>query len=251
MAELRLIEAICEALHEEMARDDDVVLLGEDVGVKGGVFGASKGLLDAFGPTRVLDTPVSEIVIAGAAIGAAMMGLRPVAEFQFADYMHPAYDQIINQAATIRWRSVGGFGVPAVFRAPFGGGVKGGVYHSQSMEAAYCHVPGLKVVVPATPADGKGLLKSAIRDDDPVVFFEPKRAYRLAPEPSVGPTTSRRSASPASIALATRSRSSPMASGCTSPVRPPRRSPMKASRSRSSTFARWSRWTRTRSRRRS
>ncbi len=124
---------------------------------------------------RVLDTPVSEIAIAGAAIGAAMMGLRPVAEFQFADYMHPAYDQIVNQAATIRWRSVGGFGVPAVFRAPFGGGVKGGVYHSQSMEAAYCHVPGLKVVVPATPADGKGLLKSAIRDDDPVVFFEPKR----------------------------------------------------------------------------
>ena len=186
MAELRLIEAICEALHEEMARDDDVVLIGEDVGVKGGVFGASKGLLDAFGPTRVLDTPVSEIVIVGAAIGAAMMGLRPVAEFQFADYMHPAYDQIINQAATIRWRSVGGFGVPAVFRAPFGGGVKGGVYHSQSMEAAYCHVPGLKVVVPATPADGKGLLKSAIRDDDPVVFFEPKRAYRLAPEPVGG-----------------------------------------------------------------
>lgn len=187
MTELRLIEAICEALHEEMARDDGVVLIGEDVGVKGGVFGASKGLLDAFGPMRVLDTPVSEIVIAGAAIGAAMMGLRPVAEFQFADYMHPAYDQIINQAATMRWRSVGGFGVPAVFRAPFGGGVKGGVYHSQSMEAAYCHVPGLKVVVPATPADGKGLLKSAIRDDDPVVFFEPKRAYRLAPEPVGGP----------------------------------------------------------------
>ena len=187
MAELRLIEAICAALHEEMARDDDVVLLGEDVAVKGGVFGASKGLLEKFGPMRVLDTPVSEIVIAGAAIGAAMMGLRPVAEFQFADYMHPAYDQIINQAATIRWRSVGGFGVPAVFRAPFGGGVKGGVYHSQSMEAAYCHVPGLKVVVPATPADGKGLLKSAIRDDDPIVFFEPKRAYRLAPEPVGGP----------------------------------------------------------------
>ena len=108
MAELRLIEAICEALHEEMARDRRVVMLGQDVGVKGGVFGASKGLLEAFGPMRVLDTPVSEIVIAGAAIGAAMMGLRPVAEFQFADYMHPAYDQIVNQAATIRWRSVGG-----------------------------------------------------------------------------------------------------------------------------------------------
>ena len=187
MAELRLIEAICEALHEEMERDDDVVLLGEDVGVKGGVFGASKGLVERFGPIRVLDTPVSEIAIAGVAIGAAMMGLRPVAEFQFADYMHPAYDQIVNQAATIRWRSVGGFGVPAVFRAPFGGGVRGGVYHSQSMEAAYCHVPGLKVVVPATPADGKGLLKASIRDDDPVVFFEPKRAYRLAPELVGGP----------------------------------------------------------------
>lgn len=187
MAELRLIEAICAALHEEMESDESVVLLGEDVGVKGGVFGASKGLLERFGPLRVLDTPVSEIAIAGAAIGAAMMGLRPVAEFQFADYMHPAYDQIVNQAATIRWRSVGGFGVPAVFRAPFGGGVKGGVYHSQSMEAAYCHVPGLKVVVPATPADGKGLLKAAIRDDDPVVFFEPKRAYRMAPEPVGGP----------------------------------------------------------------
>jgi len=183
MAELRLIEAICEALHEEMGRDPTVVLLGEDVGVKGGVFGASKGLLERFGPQRVLDTPVSEIAIAGVAIGAAMMGLRPVAEFQFADYMHPAYDQIVNQAATMRWRTVGRFGVPAVFRAPFGGGVKGGVYHSQSMEAAYCHVPGLKVVVPATPNDGKGLLKAAIRDDDPVVFFEPKRAYRLAPEP--------------------------------------------------------------------
>jgi 2-oxoisovalerate dehydrogenase E1 component beta subunit len=187
MAELRLIEAICAALHEEMERDPNVVLLGEDVGVKGGVFGASKGLLERFGPLRVLDTPVSEIAIAGASIGAAMMGLRPVAEFQFADYMHPAYDQIVNQAATMRWRSVGGFGVPAVFRAPFGGGVKGGVYHSQSMEAAYCHVPGLKVVVPATPADGKGLLKAAIRDDDPVIFFEPKRAYRLAPEPVGGP----------------------------------------------------------------
>ena len=187
MAELRLIEAICAALHEEMERDPNVVLLGEDVGVKGGVFGASKGLLERFGPLRVLDTPVSEIAIAGASIGAAMMGLRPVAEFQFADYMHPAYDQIVNQAATMRWRSVGGFGVPAVFRAPFGGGVKGGVYHSQSMEAAYCHVPGLKIVVPATPADGKGLLKAAIRDDDPVVFFEPKRAYRLAPEPVGGP----------------------------------------------------------------
>src|SRR5262245_15823508 len=142
MTELRLIEAICEALHEEMERDDSVVLLGEDVGVKGGVFGASKGLLDAFGPLRVLDTPVSEIVIAGAAIGAAMMGLRPVAEFQFADYMHPAYDQIINQAATMHWRSLGAWQVPVVFRAPFGAVPGGGLYHSQSPEAPYCHTPG-------------------------------------------------------------------------------------------------------------
>ena len=249
MAELRLIEAICEALHEEMARDPNVVLLGEDVGVKGGVFGASKGLLDAFGPIRVLDTPVSEIAIAGAAIGAAMMGLRPVAEFQFADYMHPAYDQIVNQAATIRWRSVGGFGVPVVFRAPFGGGVKGGVYHSQSMESAYCHVPGLKVVVPATPADGKGLLKSAIRDDDPVVFFEPKRAYRMAPE-AVGRRRRAARRRPRRPRRHDACRSSPTASACTSPVRPRSRSRTRASTSRSSTSARSSRWTARRSRRR-
>ena len=127
---------------------------------------------------RVLDTPISEIVIAGAAIGAAMMGLRPVAEFQFADYMHAAYDQIVNQAATMRWRSVGAWSVPVVFRAPSGGGVHGGVYHSQSIEALYGHIPGLRVVVPATPRDAGGLLRAAIRDDDPVVFFEHKALYR-------------------------------------------------------------------------
>src|SRR5581483_3404877 len=163
--------------------DGSVVLMRQDVGRKGGVFKASVGLLDEFGPLRVMDTPVAEIGIAGVAVGAAMAGLRPVAEFQFADYIHPAYDQIVNQAATVRWRSVGGWGVPAVFRAPCGAGVRGGVYHSQSVEAAYCHVPGLKVVMPATPADAKGLLKAAIRDDDPVVFFEPKRAYRSLREP--------------------------------------------------------------------
>ena len=173
-----MVEAVRDALAEEMGRDPSVVLMGEDVGVKGGVFKASVGLLDEFGPLRVVDTPVAEIGIAGVAIGAAMAGLRPVAEFQFADYIHPAYDQIVNQAATMRWRSVGAWGVPAVFRAPCGAGVRGGVYHSQSVEAAYCHVPGLKVVMPATPADAKGLLKAAIRDDDPVLFFEPKRAYR-------------------------------------------------------------------------
>lgn len=178
MTEVTLVEAIQQALEEELARDPSVVLLGEDVGAKGGVFKASVGLQEAFGPLRVLDTPVSEIAIAGVAIGAAMMGLRPVAEFQFADYMHPAWAQIVNQAATVRWRSIGAYGAPVVFRAPSGGGVRGGIYHSQSPEAAYCHVPGLKVVAPALPSDAKGLLKAAIRDDDPVVFFESKRCYR-------------------------------------------------------------------------
>ncbi len=178
MTELTLVEAVQQALEEELARDPNVVLLGEDVGAKGGVFKASVGLQAAFGPLRVLDAPVSEIAIAGVAIGAAMMGLRPVAEFQFADYMHPAWSQIVNQAATVRWRSVGAYGVPVVFRAPSGGGVRGGIYHSQSPEAAYCHIPGLKIVAPALPSDAKGLLKAAIRDDDPVVFFESKRCYR-------------------------------------------------------------------------
>jgi 2-oxoisovalerate dehydrogenase E1 component beta subunit len=178
MSEITLIEAVRDAIREEMRRDEGVVVLGEDVGRKGGVFKATQGFLEEFGPRRVLDTPISEGVIAGAAIGAGMMGLRPVAEFQFADYIHPAYDQIVNQAATIRWRSVGRYGVPVVFRAPFGAGVSGGIYHSQSVEALYCHIPGLKVVVPATPRDAKGLLKAAIRDDDPVLFFEHKKSYR-------------------------------------------------------------------------
>ena len=182
MTAVTMVEAIRDALAEEMARDPTVVVLGEDVGRKGGVFRATEGLLERFGPLRVLDTPVAEVGIAGVAIGAAMMGLRPVAEFQFADYLHPAYDQIVNQAATMRWRSVGAWGVPAVFRAPFGAVAGGGIYHSQSPEAAYCHVPGLKVVAPAIPSDAKGLLKSAVRDDDPVVFFEHKRNYRTVRE---------------------------------------------------------------------
>jgi 2-oxoisovalerate dehydrogenase E1 component beta subunit len=181
--ERNMVEALRDGIRQEMVLDPDVVVLGEDVGRKGGVFKVTEGLQTQFGALRVLDTPISEVVIAGAAIGAAMMGLRPIAEFQFADYMHPAYDQIINQAATIRWRSVGNWSVPAVFRAPFGGGVKGGLYHSQSAEAAYCHCPGLVVVVPATAADAKGLLAAAIRSDDPVLFFEHKRLYRRAREP--------------------------------------------------------------------
>ena len=177
-----MVDAIRDALREEMRRDPDVVVLGEDVGVKGGVFRATEGLLDEFGARRVLDTPIAEEGIAGTAIGAAMMGLRPVAEFQFADYIFPAFDQIVNQAATMRWRSVGGFGVPGVFRAPGGAGVRGGVYHSQNVEALFCHTPGLKVVTPATARDAKGLLKAAIRDDDPVVFLEHKKLYRQGRE---------------------------------------------------------------------
>ena len=174
-----MIEAIREALDEEMARDSRVIVLGEDVGVKGGVFVATRGLLEKYGPDRVIDTPLSESAIVGVAIGAAMNGLRPVAEIQFADFIHPAMDQIINEAARIRYRSNGAWGCPLVVRAPYGAGIRGGLYHSQSVESFFAHVPGLKVVIPATPADAKGLLKAAIRDEDPVIFLEPKRAYRL------------------------------------------------------------------------
>jgi 2-oxoisovalerate dehydrogenase E1 component beta subunit len=182
MTAVNLVEAVRDALAQEMERDPTVVVLGQDVGRKGGVFKATEGLHERFGDLRVLDTPVAEIAIAGAAIGAAMMGLRPVAEFQFADYMAPAYDQIVSQAATMRWRSVGTWGVPVVFRTPFGAVNGGGIYHSQSPEAPYCHAPGLKVVAPATPSDAAGLLKAAIRDDDPVVFFEHKGNYRTIKE---------------------------------------------------------------------
>jgi 2-oxoisovalerate dehydrogenase E1 component beta subunit len=178
MPALTLIEAINLALYEEMARDERVVVLGEDVGRKGGVFGATRGLQREFGPLRVMDAPLAEIGIAGMAIGAAFAGLRPVAEFQFADYIHPAFDQIVNEAATISYRSCGAWACPVVFRAPCGAGVHGGLYHSQSVEAYFTHVPGLKVIVPFHPADAKGLLKSAIRDDNPVVFFEHKGSYR-------------------------------------------------------------------------
>jgi 2-oxoisovalerate dehydrogenase E1 component beta subunit len=178
VAELTLIEAVREALILEMRRDPRVVFLGEDVGLKGGVFRVSQGLQEEFGELRVLDTPLAEIGIAGAAIGAAAAGLRPVAEFQFADYIHPAFDQIVNEAATMRYRSNGEWGCPVVFRAPSGAGVHGALYHSQSPEAFFAHIPGVKVVVPATPADAKGLLTAAIRDDDPVLFLEHKKNYR-------------------------------------------------------------------------
>jgi 2-oxoisovalerate dehydrogenase E1 component beta subunit len=178
LPEMTLIEAVRQALHEEMARDQSVIVLGEDVGKHGGVFRATDGLQEAFGEERVIDTPLAELGIAGVAIGAAMNGLRPVAEMQFADYIHPAFDQIVNEAAKIRYRSNGAFGCPIVVRAPFGAGVHGGLYHSQSVEALFYHVPGLKIVVPSTPYDCKGLLKSAVRDDDPVLFFEHKKSYR-------------------------------------------------------------------------
>ncbi|MDD9148549.1 MULTISPECIES: alpha-ketoacid dehydrogenase subunit beta [unclassified Sporolactobacillus] len=179
MAIISYIEAVNQALKEEMERDENVFVLGEDVGRRGGVFQATKGLYDRFGEKRVMDTPLAESAIVGVAIGAAMYGLRPVAEMQFADFMLPATNQIISEAAKMRYRSDNDWSVPLTVRAPYGGGVHGGLYHSQSMEAVFAHVPGLKIVMPSTPYDVKGLLKASIRANDPVLFFEHKRAYRL------------------------------------------------------------------------
>jgi 2-oxoisovalerate dehydrogenase E1 component beta subunit len=173
-----LLEAIRDALHDEMAADERIVLLGEDVGARGGVFRLSAGWMDEFGEERVIDTPLAESGVVGIAIGMALHGLIPVAEIQFADFIHPAFDQIVSEAARLRYRSNGDFGCPLVIRAPCGGGVHGALYHSQSIEATYAHVPGLKVVMPATPADAAGMLRSALRDPDPVLFLEHKRAYR-------------------------------------------------------------------------
>jgi 2-oxoisovalerate dehydrogenase E1 component beta subunit len=174
-----VLEAIREGLADEMRRDDRVIVLGEDVGAAGGVFGATVGLQAEFGEARVLDTPLAESSIVGVAIGAAFNNIRPVAEIQFMDFIHPAMNQIMNEAARIRYRSAGDFACPIVVRVPFGGGVHGGLYHSQSIEALFCHIPGLKCVAPSSPYDAKGLLKAAIRDDDPVIFCEHKRTYRL------------------------------------------------------------------------
>ncbi|HFQ5945126.1 TPA: alpha-ketoacid dehydrogenase subunit beta [Listeria monocytogenes] len=173
------IDAITMALKEEMERDDKVFILGEDVGKKGGVFKATAGLYDEFGEDRVLDTPLAESAIAGVGIGAAMYGYRPVAEMQFADFIMPAVNQIISEASRIRYRSNNDWSCPIVIRAPFGGGVHGALYHSQSVEKVFFGQPGLKIVVPSSPYDAKGLLKATIRDNDPVLFFEHKRAYRL------------------------------------------------------------------------
>ncbi|RBW70626.1 alpha-ketoacid dehydrogenase subunit beta [Bacillus taeanensis] len=173
------IQAVTEALREEMERDKRVFVLGEDVGVRGGVFRATDGLYEKFGADRVIDTPLAESAIAGVGIGAAMYGMRPVAEMQFADFIMPAVNQIVSEAARIRYRSNNDWTCPITIRAPYGGGVHGALYHSQSVEAMFASVPGLKIVMPSTPYDVKGLLKAAIRDDDPVLFFEHKRAYRL------------------------------------------------------------------------
>jgi len=179
VSEVNVVTAIHDALAEEMRADERVVVLGEDVGARGGVFRVTQGFLEEFGERRVIDTPLAESAIVGVAIGMALHGLLPVAEIQFADFIHPAFDQIVSEAARIRYRSNGDFGVPLVIRAPYGGGVHGALYHSQSIEAFYGHVPGLKVVVPATPYDAKGLLRAAIRDPDPVLFLEHKKTYRL------------------------------------------------------------------------
>jgi 2-oxoisovalerate dehydrogenase E1 component beta subunit len=178
MPDRTLVQAVRDALYEEMERDDRVCVLGQDVGLKGGVFKATEGLQQRFGAQRVLDTPLAESSIAAVAQGLALEGFLPVAEMQFADYSYPAFNQIVNEIAKVRYRSNGDFSCPLVIRAPTGGGVRGGLYHSQSPEAFYCHVPGLKVVLPSTPADAKGLLKAAIRDPDPVIFLEPKKLYR-------------------------------------------------------------------------
>lgn len=175
---LTYVDAIIEAQAEEMRRDPNVFVMGQDIGIYGGVFKATAGLKDEFGFWRCLDTPIAEELIIGAAVGASLVGMRPIAEIQFGDFIAPCHDQLTNQAAKLYFRSGGSWACPIVVRVPYGGGVGGGIYHSQSNEAWYLHVPGLKVVCPATPHDAKGLLKAAVRDNNPVIFFEHKRLYR-------------------------------------------------------------------------
>lgn len=179
---MTLLEAIHDGLDYEMDKDENVFVLGEDVGQKGGVFKVTAGLQEKYGKMRVLDTPLAESLIVGTAIGASLAGKRPVAEIQFAEYILPATNQIMSEAAKIRYRSNNGWHCPIVIRAPFGGGIHGALYHSQSIESVFSSTPGLKVVIPSTPSDAKGLLISAIRDNDPVLFFEHKKAYRLLKE---------------------------------------------------------------------
>ncbi|WP_270170488.1 alpha-ketoacid dehydrogenase subunit beta [Paenibacillus sp. SYP-B4298] len=179
MAVMEYIDAIRLAMKEEMERDGDVFVLGEDVGRKGGVFTTTKGLMEQFGEQRVLDTPLAESAIAGVAIGAAMYGMKPIAEMQYSDFMFPATNQIISEAAKIRYRSNNDWSCPLVIRAPIGGGIFGGLYHSQCTESVFFGTPGLKIVAPYSAYDAKGLLKAAVRDPDPVLFFEHKKCYKL------------------------------------------------------------------------
>lgn len=179
MAEITLVEAIRQAMDEELANDDRVFIVGEDVGPRGGVFRATMGLFEKYGGERVIDSPLAELSIVGVGIGAALYGMRPICEIQFADFIYPAFNQIVSEAAKMCYRSNGEWTVPLVIRAPYGGGIGGGLYHSQSVEAFFAHVPGLKVVIPSNSYDAKGLLKAAVRDPNPVIFLEPKKGYRL------------------------------------------------------------------------
>ena len=179
VAEQSVIEAVRDGMREEMRRDERVFVMGEDIGARGGVFLATEGFVEEFGEARVIDTPLAESSIAGIALGAAMHGMRPIAEIEFADFIWPTINQIVGEAARARYGTNGKLSVPMVLRAPQGGGIRGALYHSQSVEAFFAHTPGLKVVTPATPYDAKGLLKSAVRSDDPVIFLEHKRTYRL------------------------------------------------------------------------
>lgn len=179
MPEITLIEAIRQAMDEELERDPLAFIVGEDVGARGGVFRATQGLHEKYGDERVIDSPLAELSIVGVGIGAALYGMHPICEIQFADFIHPAFNQIVSEAAKMCYRSNGEWTVPLTIRAPYGGGISGGLYHSQSLEAFFTHVPGLKVVIPSNPYDAKGLLKSAVRDPNPVLYFEPKKGYRL------------------------------------------------------------------------
>jgi pyruvate dehydrogenase E1 component beta subunit len=182
MPEMTLLAAINDALTIAMTKDDRVVTLGEDIGKKGGVFGATAGLFEKFGEMRVMDTPLSECGILGTAIGMGLYGLRPVPEIQFLDFIYPGFDQIVSEMAKFRYRSGGEYPCPCVVRSPSGGGIKGGHYHSQSAETYFIHTPGLRVVMPSTPRDAKGMLLASIFQDDPVIFLEPKALYRHSKE---------------------------------------------------------------------
>jgi len=182
MPPMTMVQAIQDALRVALREDSRVVVLGEDVGKAGGVFRVTEGLQAEFGEERIVDTPLAENGIVGSAIGMGLYGLKPVVEIQFVDFIYPAFDQIVSEMAKMRWRSAGQYTCPVIVRAPYGGGIKGGLYHSQSPEAYFCHTAGLTVVIPSTPSDAKGLLLAALAGDDPVIFLEPKRLYRSTRE---------------------------------------------------------------------